>query len=87
MLVAHVRSNHVHVVVDAPDRPEKVLNALKAYASRRLNKAGLDGGERRRWSRHGSTRYLWNRKQVEEAIAYVTEDQGEPMALYLNESR
>jgi REP element-mobilizing transposase RayT len=85
LFAAHVRTNHVHVVVEATDRPEKVLNALKAYASRALNKAGLDGPARRRWSRHGSTRYLWKREQVTEAIAYVAQGQGEPMARYMNE--
>jgi hypothetical protein len=83
----HVRTNHVHVVVDAPVAPEKVLNEFKAYASRRLNQIGLDNADRRRWSRHGSTRYLWKREEVESAIGYVADRQGDPMALYVNEGR
>ncbi len=87
LLAAHVRTNHVHVVVDAPVAPEKALNELKAYASRHLNRVGLDSPDRRRWSRHGSTRYLWKREEVESAIGYVADRQGEPMALYVNERR
>lgn len=87
LLAAHVRSNHVHIVVEASAAPEKMLNELKAYASRALNRLGLDGKDRRRWSRHGSTRYLWKRDQIESAIAYVADGQGDPMALYVNENR
>lgn len=87
LLAAHVRSNQVHVVVDAADRPEKVLNAFKAYASRKLNEAALDSADRRRWSRHGSTRYLWKREQVEAAIVYAVDAQGESMAVDVNEDR
>lgn len=75
----------MHVIVDAPVAPEKILNEFKAYASRRLNLIGLDTPERRRWARHGSTRYLWNRDDVEAAIAYVADGQGNPMAVYVNE--
>ena len=82
-IAVHVRSSHVHVVLDAPQPPEPVLTALKSYASRHLNRAGLDAPNRRRWSRHGSTRYLWNRKAIDRAVGYVTEGQGEPMELYL----
>jgi REP element-mobilizing transposase RayT len=87
LLAAHVRSNHVHVVIEAAARPEGLMNTLKAYATRKLNSAGLDGLGRHRWSRHGSTRYLWNRKRVEVPIAYVAEGQGETMALYVNPAR
>ena len=37
LLAAHVRTNHVHVVVEAEVRPERVMNDLKSFASRRLN--------------------------------------------------
>jgi putative DNA methylase len=78
----HVRSNHVHVVVSAPLPPERVLNDLKSYASRRLNEAGLDSVDRKRWTRHGSTRYLWKEADVGRAIQYVVEGQGEPMEVW-----
>ncbi|MFN0171662.1 MAG: transposase [Bryobacteraceae bacterium] len=81
LAAAHVRSNHVHVVVDAPAAPEPLMGVLKARASRWLGEAGLDAPDRRRWARHGSTRYLWNREQIQRAIHYVADLQGPPMAL------
>ncbi len=88
LLAAHVRSNHVHVVVQANAQPEKVMNDFKAYASRRLNEGGFDGPERKRWSRHGSTRYLWNSDAVEARVHYTLHEQGEIMAAFpLSEPR
>ena len=80
---AHVRTNHVHVVVEADVRPENVMNAFKSYASRGLNRLGIDGPGRKRWARHGSTRWLWKDEDVQEAIRYVASGQGEPMEVYL----
>jgi REP element-mobilizing transposase RayT len=87
LLAAHVRTNHVHVVVHASQAPEKVMTDFKAYASRKLNAAGLDEPERKRWSRHGSTRYLWQPEHAEAAIRYVVHEQGESMAVYENQER
>ena len=60
LLAAHVRSNHVHTVVEAEAEPERVMNDFKAYASRRPTRMSLDDPNRKRWARHGSTRWLWN---------------------------
>jgi REP element-mobilizing transposase RayT len=86
LLAAHVRTNHVHAVVQADSSPEKVMSALKAYASRALNLAALDASGRRRWARHGSTRYLWTRERVSNAIRYVVIGQGDQMAVCCYES-
>jgi hypothetical protein len=59
------------------------MNDLKSYASRILNRAAPDAPDRKRWARHGSTRWLWDRKSVSAAIAYVADKQGEPMALFV----
>jgi len=85
LLAAHVRSNHVHVVAEAEVPPEKVMNDLKAYASRALNQLSREESGRRRWARHGSTRWLWKDQDVREAIRYVVEEQGEPMAVFVGE--
>jgi hypothetical protein len=58
------------------------MNDFKVYASRALNRAGFDAPERKRWTRHGSTRKLWTHEDVEAAIHYVVHEQGEPMALF-----
>jgi len=64
-----VRTNHVHIVVTAPnERPEKVMVCLKAWASRRLNTRLRT---RRWWTRHGSTRYLKTEVSLAKAVAYV----------------
>ena len=84
LLAAHVRSTHVHFVVVAEEKPERILNEVKAYASRALNQKNFDNASRKRWTTHGSTRYLWNPDQVGNAIHYVVREQGEPMALWKN---
>jgi len=72
----NVRTNHVHVVVNADSTPERILNDLKSYATRRLGEAGLIPKDSRVWTRHGSTRYLWDGESVSRACAYVREGQG-----------
>ena len=81
LLAAHVRSTHVHAVVEASVRPEKIMNDFKLYASRGLSAAG-----RKRWARHGSTRWLWKDRDVRNAIRYVVEEQGEPMAVFVSDA-
>jgi REP element-mobilizing transposase RayT len=87
LLAAHVRSNHVHCVIHAILQPEQIMNTIKSYASRHLNKANLDGDRVNRWTRHGSTRYLWNEAEVEATIQYVVNEQGLPMAVFENKNR
>jgi REP element-mobilizing transposase RayT len=43
LLAAHVRSNHVHAVVEAEVPPVRILNDSKAYASRCLNRMVFGG--------------------------------------------
>jgi REP element-mobilizing transposase RayT len=83
LLAAHVRTNHVHAVVEAGVQPEKIMNAFKSYASRNLNSLGLDEPHRKRWARHASTRWLWKDEDVQEAVRYVVEGQGEAMAVFV----
>jgi REP element-mobilizing transposase RayT len=79
LLAAHVRTNHVHAVVEAEDQPERMMNDFKSYASRRLNESYPP---QKRWARHGSTRWLWREDDVQNAIRYVIEEQGETMARF-----
>ena len=87
LLATHVRTNHVHVVVEAEVRPEKIMNDFKSYASRELNQLEKDRPGRKRWAHHGSTRWLWKDQDVRKAIRYVVEEQGKPMAVYVTEPR
>ncbi len=86
LLAAHVRTNHVHAAVEAEAQPEKVMNDFKSYASRGLNRLVGDGSDRRRWARHGSTRWLFKDEDVREAIRYVVDEQGEPMAVFVGDT-
>lgn len=55
LVAAHVRSTHVHCVVDGDERPNRVVADFKAYASRVLNQAE---GYQKRWAREGALAVL-----------------------------
>jgi REP element-mobilizing transposase RayT len=73
----NVRTNHVHSVVTAPCKPEHVMDSFKAYATRQLRKSGLLSRDIKPWARHGSIPYLWTEEQVQNAIDYVVDGQGD----------
>ena len=72
----NVRTNHAHAVVTAARKPERLADALKAAATRRLRKAKLCQPEVQVWSRGRSRRYLWKPRHVEAAVVYVIYGQG-----------
>jgi len=80
LLAAHVRTNHVHVVVSASAMPGRMMGDLKAWATRRLVEAGHRPRGTRVWVRQGSTRHLWHRDAVDAACFYVEHEQGEILA-------
>jgi hypothetical protein len=82
LLAPHVRSTHVHAVVEAENLPDRVMGDFKAYASGILNRLRLDRPGRKRWARHGSTRWLWKPGDVSAAIHYVVAEQGDAMRVY-----
>jgi REP element-mobilizing transposase RayT len=75
----NVRTNHVHSVVTAGCKPEPVMNAFKANATRKMVEACAWQRGIKPWSRHGSTRYLWTEKSVDRAIDYVINGQGDEL--------
>jgi REP element-mobilizing transposase RayT len=76
----NVRTNHVHTVVSTSDKkPELVLNALKANATRQLRQDGLWPHPFSPWADKGSKRRLWNERSVEKAIDYVVNGQGDDL--------
>ena len=81
----NVRTNHIHSVITASCKPEHVLEAFKAYATRKLREANLIKRDIKPWARHGSTVYLWTDEQINRAIAYVLEGQGEKPFRYQHE--
>ena len=68
--------------LEAEIPPERLMNDFKAYASRRLNRMGLDGPNRKRWARHGSTRWLWKPQHISAAMQYVVSEQGDAMSFF-----
>jgi hypothetical protein len=69
----YVGSNHVHAVVGGPATPERMMNDFKAYATRTLRYGGYAEVDRKVWSRHGSTVYLWSDEEVARATYYVSD--------------
>ena len=82
LLAVHVRSNHVHVVVQVDRDAGRVMSDMKARASRALNRAGFDDAKRKRWTRHGSTLHLFDEATVADKVDYTLHRQGVPMAFY-----
>jgi len=83
---AHVRSNHVHTVVEAETEPERVMNDFKAYASRRLTRMSLDdrtGSDGHATGAHddrGNQTRLWKPQHASAAIQYVVAEQIDTMS-------
>jgi REP element-mobilizing transposase RayT len=73
----NVRSNHVHTVVSAQAKPERLADAFKASATKKLREANLVSRNVNIWSRGRSRRYLWKPRNVEQAIDYVLYSQGD----------
>ncbi len=74
----NVRTNHVHAVVSARHKPARLLNAIKAYATRALRAADLVS-DRPVWTESGSQRYLWKPEDVASACTYARSNQGAPL--------
>ena len=82
------RTQHVHVVVTAPDRdPQDVLDQFKAWCTRRLKEQAMATGDTRGtalpvrskwWTEGGSKRRIFNEEGLAAAIQYVVEDQDRP---------
>ena len=71
----------MHVVLQADVPVERALGYLKARATFALK---THYPERRRfWTKHGSTRFLWNRASLAAALDYVVNQQGSPMESWM----
>jgi REP element-mobilizing transposase RayT len=70
-----VRSNHVHLVVAADAKAERVRDEFKAYATRALRKLdpGLIGGKV--WSRGGFVEWIRTEEELEQVTIYLNEAQ------------
>ena len=73
----NVRTNHVHAVVSAQRKPERLIVDLKANATKMLRESLLFAHDAKIWSRGKSRRYLWKPRHVAAAIDYVLYGQGD----------
>jgi hypothetical protein len=71
----NVRTNHVHLLVAANERPERVMSTLKTWTTRDLREAGLAAPGQKVWARHGSTRYLWDEERTDAVWRYIVHGQ------------
>jgi REP element-mobilizing transposase RayT len=72
----NVRTNHIHLVITAKGRPDVILAALKANATRELRARDLWTEDGSPWSKSGSKKYLWTEASMWEACNYVNNRQG-----------
>ena len=64
------KPDHTHVVVTADRDGQPLRDALKAVASRRLNKSF---GARPWWAENGSVKYIWTPDYLAQATTYVAD--------------
>ena len=79
LLAISVRTNHAHVVVSAVSASAKMLNAYKAYSTRKIRDAGEWDHKHSPWVDKGSRRCLWTEAHVLAAVNYVVNGQGGPL--------
>ena len=82
----HVRTTHLHMVVDADVAPERILQACKAYATRAL-KGMCEVPNHKYWTRSGDIRRLHAGRVLASAIHYVLDGQGTRMEVYAGDDR
>ena len=80
LLALNVRTNHVHIVVSiGATKPEQALNAFKANATRQMRQGGCWQRPDSPWADKGSKRHLWNERNIERAVDYVINGQGDEL--------
>jgi REP element-mobilizing transposase RayT len=65
----NARTNHVHVVVSGDCKPDVMMDQFKAWCSRRLNEQY--GKRPRWWTKHGSTKWIFDDDYLYNATNYV----------------
>lgn len=87
LYAAHVRSNHMHIIVKAHNKPpEQAAVSFKAYATRYLKHKYPDLQRKRYWSSGASTGYAFHSMALLRAIQYTVEEQHGVMACYCCQS-
>jgi REP element-mobilizing transposase RayT len=71
----NARSNHVHVVVIADEKPQKVRDQLKANCTRRLRTQSQPLVRAKTWTKGGDCEVLESDDELFDAVVYVLECQ------------
>jgi REP element-mobilizing transposase RayT len=71
-----VRTNHVHVVITAPEyNPKLVRDQLKAKATMELRRAFPAWKDRPAWTEKGDIEFLDSDTEIQQCVVYVSEAQ------------
>lgn len=73
ILAINVRTNHVHLVVNAKASGREVMKQLKSWCTRKLKATDVE--RERWWTRRGYVRYFEDEQRIENAIRYTLEGQ------------
>jgi REP element-mobilizing transposase RayT len=80
---AHVRTNHVHIILQSNNLGKKTIAILKTYATKALKRNHSALLQRKKyWSKGGSAKFITGPDYLPSVMDYVIEQQGERMALY-----
>jgi hypothetical protein len=76
LFALNVRTNHIHAVMPAIVPPSRMLQAIKAAATREVRTAKLLEPGRPAWTSSGSKTWLLDEQERADAIDYVRNRQG-----------
>ena len=83
LFAAHVRTNHIHIVLQSNKSAEQTMGKIKCYATRDLKKHHVELSTRNAfWGYHGSTDNIWGPEELFQRLYYTVVEQGKPMALW-----
>lgn len=70
------RSNHMHVVISAPNtHPKKVRSDVKAWCTRKLKESSSMSDSKNWWAERGSIRWVLDEESLKRVIYYTLEEQ------------
>jgi len=81
LFCVHIRTNHLHAVLKTDLPVDRAVTYMKARATFVLKT--YHPNRQRFWTKHGSTRYLWNRASMAAALGYVMNQQGSRMESWM----
>jgi REP element-mobilizing transposase RayT len=84
LYAAHVRSNHVHTVIQAEHPIDAVMTGLKIWSTRKLSENGYV--YTKVWTVGGSKRFIFSENKLREKMHYVIYEQGIMMQYHIDAS-